>query len=232
VVKVITDILKVFANNNLFEEGVELIGSWCFQLYQKHLGAESFPLRTQDIDFLIPNPFRGKDHADFIQQLEDLGFNRNFKRDGTIYLWNAELKIEFITPEKGRGVDSSIKIKKLGINAIPLRFVTLLLDNPIIIVDDGIKILVPNPVNFCLHKLIVASRRPEIEKSLKDLQQAICTSTIVNKEELLKLFNSLPKKWKAAIMQMLEKSKKELPLLIEEITELELTLQSVDKKAM
>lgn len=45
-IKTIADILKVFANSNLFEEGVELIGSWCFQLYQKHLGAESFPLRT------------------------------------------------------------------------------------------------------------------------------------------------------------------------------------------
>lgn len=42
-------ILKVFADNNLFNEGVELIGSWCFQLYQRHLGAKSFPLRTQDI---------------------------------------------------------------------------------------------------------------------------------------------------------------------------------------
>ena len=56
-IKTIADILKAFANNNLFEEGVELIGSWCFQLYQRHLGAKSFPLRTQDIDFLIPNPF-------------------------------------------------------------------------------------------------------------------------------------------------------------------------------
>lgn len=41
-IKVIADILKVFADNNLFEEGVELIGSWCFQLYQKHLGAKVF----------------------------------------------------------------------------------------------------------------------------------------------------------------------------------------------
>lgn len=54
-------ILKVFADNSLFEEGVELIGSWCFQLYKKHLGAKEFPLRTQDIDFLVPNPYHGKD---------------------------------------------------------------------------------------------------------------------------------------------------------------------------
>lgn len=152
-VKLIGQILKVFADNQLFDEGVELIGSWCFQLYQKHLGAESFPLRTQDIDFLVPNPFHGKEHTDFIEQLEKLGFNRDFNRNGSMYLWNAELKIEFISPEKGRGQDGAIKIKKLGINAIPLRFVGLLLDNPISIVEDNINILVPNPANFVFTNL-------------------------------------------------------------------------------
>jgi hypothetical protein len=231
-IEITRKILKVFADNGLFNEGVELIGSWCFQLYQKHLGAKSFPLRTQDIDFLIPNPFHGKEHVDFIEQLEKLGFNRDFKQNGSLYLWNAELKIEFITPEKGAGVDGSIKIGKLGINAIPLRFVSLLLDNPITVVENGVKILLPNPVNFCLHKLIIASRRRKIDKSIKDLQQAICTSVIVNKQELLELFISLPKKWKTAILQMLEKARNELPLLIEEIEKLELTLQGVNNKLM
>ncbi len=225
-IKTVERILKVFSDNNLFNEGVELIGSWCFQLYQKHLGAKNFPLRTQDIDFLIPNPFHGKNHLGFIKQLEDLGFNFDFRRDGSLYLWNAELKIEFITPEKGRGSDDSIKIRKLGFNAIPLRFVALLLNNPITITEGGIKILVPNPTNFCLHKLIIASRRRNIDKSLKDLQQAICTSVILDSKEIQKLFISLPKKWKQAILRMLEKSKRELPMLSEEVDKLEFTLQS------
>ncbi|MFH1359815.1 MAG: GSU2403 family nucleotidyltransferase fold protein [Candidatus Omnitrophota bacterium] len=228
-IKVIREILKVFYDNGLFDEGVELIGSWCFQLYQKHLGAQSFPLITQDIDFLIPNPFRGKNHSGFIDQLENLGFNVDFKSDGSIYLWNAELKIEFITPEKGRGTNSSIKIRKLGINAIPLRFVALLCDNPVSIVEDGMKILVPRPANFCLHKLIVASRRKKVDKYLKDLQQAICTSVIVDKAELLDLFNSLPKKWRVAIIQMVDRSKDELPLLSQETEKLERTLQNAKK---
>lgn len=230
--KLIEQILKVFAANHLFDEGVELIGSWCFHLYQKHLGAKSFPLRTQDIDFLIPNPFHGKEHADFIEQLEGLGFSCDFKRDGSLYLWNAELKIEFITPEKGRGVDSAIKIKKLGVNAIPLRFVSLLLDNPISIIEDGVKVRVPNPANFCLHKLIIASRRVKDEKSIKDLQQGICTSVIVDKQEIKRLFDSLPKKWRQAIGRMLEKSKKELPLLEEEIKALAFTLQNAEKQIL
>lgn len=229
-VKLIEQILKVFADNQLFDEGIELIGSWCFHLYQKHLGARSFPLRTQDIDFLIPNPFRGKEHANFIEQLEKLGFTCDFKRDGSLFLWNAELKIEFITPEKGRGVDSAIKIKKLGITAIPLRFVSLLLDNPISIVEDNVKIRVPNPANFCLHKLIIASRRIKVDKSIKDLQQGICTSVIVDEHEIKLLFDSLPRKWRLAIVRMLEKSKREIPLLIGEIETLSLALQNPKKQ--
>jgi len=229
VVNLVGKILKVFADNDLFDEGIELIGSWCFQLYVKHLGAKSFPLRTQDIDFLVPNPFCGKDHPNFIKQLESLGFVCEFKRDGSLYLWNADLKIEFITPEKGRGVDGSIRIKKLGLSAIPLRFVMLLLDNPIKLREKGIDISLPNPVNFCLHKLIIASRRKNIDKNIKDLQQAICTSTIVEGEEINTLFVSLPKKWKQSIINMLEKSKNELPLYTTEIAKLEDTLQ-IDSK--
>ncbi len=228
-VEIIKNILKVFADNNLFDEGIEIIGSWCFQLYQKHLGAKSFPLLTQDIDFLIPNPYKGKEHTNFLNQLEEIGFRCDFQRDGSIYLWNAELKIEFITPEKGRGTDKAIEIKKLGINAIPLRFVGLLLDNPLTIIDEGIKILLPNPVNFCLHKLIIASRRRKIDKSLKDLQQAICTSVIVDAEETQKLFQSLPKKWKQAIIRMLNKSRVELPLFGEEINKFLFVLQNIER---
>jgi hypothetical protein len=225
-IKDVKKILKVFADNNLFAEGVELIGSWCFQLYQSHLGVQSFPLRTQDIDFLIPNPFQGKVHPDLIKQLEDLGFTCDFNRDGSMYLWNAELKIEFLTPEKGRGSNRSIKIKKLGLNAIPSRFTGVLLNNPLVITAGGIKILIPNPANFCLHKLIVASRRRKIDKILKDLQQAIYTAAIVDENEIQELFRSLPKKWKQIILNMLEKANKEFPLLTENINKLELTLQN------
>jgi len=229
VIKLVADILKVFADNNLFNEGIELIGSWCFQLYQKHLGAKSFPLRTIDIDFLIPNPYRGKEHTDFVNQLESLGFSSDCKRDGSLYLWSEELKIEFITPEKGRGVEKAVRIKKLGINAIPLRFANLLLEKPVTVVENGIKILVPNPAHFCLHKLIVASRRRKIDKSLKDLEQAICTSVIVDDQEMKQLFQSLPKRWREVIIRMLGKAETELPLLSEEIEKLEFALQNIEE---
>ena len=122
-----------------------------------------------------------------------------------------------------------MKTKNNWIACEPIGFVGLLLDSPITIAENGVKILVPNPANFCLHKLIIASRRRNIDKSLKDLQQAICTSIIVDKQGVCKLFNSLPKKWKQSIVRMLEKSKRELPLLSKEIDELAVTLQTAEK---
>ncbi|MFH1379733.1 MAG: GSU2403 family nucleotidyltransferase fold protein [bacterium] len=224
-IDLIRKILKVFANNNLFEEGVELIGSWCFQLYKEHLGAKEFPLRTQDIDFLIPNPFRGNEHREFIEQIEALGFRCNFNKDGSVYFWNSEIKIEFISPEKGRGSDAAILVKKLGIKAIPLRFVNLLLENPITIVDNGLKIKVPNPVNFCLQKLIISTRRRKPEKIAKDIQQAICTSTIIDMKKLYTEYITLPVKWRKAIIKSLNGAKDTMPLYIKDIEKLFFTLQ-------
>ena len=59
--EIIEEILKIFAKNGLFDEGIELIGSWSFLVYQKYLRARSLPFATHDVDFLIPNPFHGKD---------------------------------------------------------------------------------------------------------------------------------------------------------------------------
>jgi hypothetical protein len=219
-------ILKIFYENNLFEEGVELIGSWCFQLYVRHLGAKPFPLRTQDIDFLIPYPFKGKDHKDLIKQLEKIGFEKDFTIEGHLFLWNSDLKIEFLVPQKGKGIQRAIKIKNLEITAIPLRFVSLLLDNPITVREGKIEIKLPNPANFCLHKLLIVSRRRKMEKGLKDLQQAICTFSVVEKKYLQKVFIGLPKRWRIAVLKVLEKAKKELPLFKENIEEFIFTLQN------
>ncbi len=67
-------ILAIFERHGLWDEGVELIGSWCFYLYQRHLGVKPYPFKTQDIDVLLPYPYRGhikvaedvaaNDHAD------------------------------------------------------------------------------------------------------------------------------------------------------------------------
>ncbi|OGS23480.1 MAG: hypothetical protein A2297_01625 [Elusimicrobia bacterium RIFOXYB2_FULL_48_7] len=224
--KIINKILAVFEENGLWEDGVELVGSWCFNLYQEHLGVKSYPLKTQDIDFLIPVPFKSRKHIDLVEELGKIGFQHSFNQDGSIYLWNAELKIEFLVPQKSKGDDKAIDIKGLSIKAIPLRFVNILLDHPITVEDNGINIRIPNPSAFCLQKIIVAFRRKKLDKRIKDLEQAIYVFEITNKNDLKHLFMSFPKPWQKAIIINLKDSKKLLPLLEDDISRILDTLQN------
>lgn len=219
-------ILQVFHENGLFDEGVQLIGSWCYRLYQKHLGAPQFPIRTQDVDFLIPYPYRGRTSS-FINELEQLGFRYDFNSDGTLYLYNTELRIEFLTVMKGRGLEGTIKIKELGISVTALRFVNLLFENPLTIREGSLAVRVPNPANFCLHKLLIASRRKKQDKMLKDLEQAIYTSLISKPEQLRAVYKTLPHKWQRTIISMLAKAQTSLPSLKNETQNLTSVLSSL-----
>jgi hypothetical protein len=165
-----------------------------------------------------------------VKELEEIGFRCDFNTDGSMYFWNSELKIEFIVPEKGRGAAGIVHIRELGLKAIPLRFVNLLLDNPIFISEDNMEILLPNPVNFCLHKLLIASRRKSLDKNLKDIEQALYTSAMISDYVVSKLFDSLPKSWRQKILITLEHARTELPLLRNESERLLLVLQEDEKQ--
>jgi hypothetical protein len=84
-------IVRVFHDNGLFEEGVQLIGSWCYRYYQMHLGAPNYPLRTQDVDFLIPYPYRGSGRP-LGTDLEKLGFRCEFNSDASMHFVNPRTK--------------------------------------------------------------------------------------------------------------------------------------------
>jgi hypothetical protein len=232
VLEIIEEILKVFAKNGLFDEGIELIGSWSFLVYQKYLGARSLPFVTQDVDFLIPNPFYGREHPDLVEQLESLGFRHDFRSDGSVFLWKADFVIEFLTPDKGRGAAHSVNFKKLGIRAVPLRYLGLLLEDPMTVSVEGIKVRVPKPANYFFHKLIISARRKNMGKSRKDLEQAICTSVIVDAEDMAGRFKRFPKGWRTDILKVLFRAEKNLPLYAKELARIELALQSGVNKSM
>ena len=230
--EIIAGILNVFAKNGLFEEGVELIGSWSFLIYQKYLGARSLPFVTHDVDFLIPNPFRGREHPELVQQLELLGFRHDFRNDGSVFLWKADFAIEFLTPEKGSGSGEPINFKKLGLNAVPLRYMDLLLEDSMTVSVEGIKVRVPNPANFFLHKLILSAKRKNRAKAGKDLEQAICASVIVDAGDMANRFRKFPKGWRMDILKVLARPEKSLPLYAKEIERINLALQNAADGAL
>ncbi|OIN97662.1 hypothetical protein AUJ66_02460 [Candidatus Desantisbacteria bacterium CG1_02_38_46] len=221
-------VLKIIDDNNLWKEGIILIGSWCFFLYQKYFGVRKYPFKTQDIDLLIKTPYRGKKKVSLVDIFEPLGFHHSFKADGSIYLWNPELKIEFLVPERGRGTDKAISIRELSIRAIPLRFLDIILDEPITVEDEGVAISIPNPAAFCLHKLLISQRRMKKDKKIKDMEQALYVSEVLKLEEIDKLYSTFPKKWKIRIKKSLEDAKLLFPLLNDLIDKLSFILQNLD----
>ena len=209
---IVKKILRVFEENHLWERGIELIGSWCFILYQKHFGVKPYPLRTVDIDFLIPLPYRSKEKIDLIGLLEPLGFKAGFNSDGSMYLWSADLRIEFLTAERGRGSDKAKEIKNLSLKAIPLRFVDILFKNPVMVKEEGIKISIPNPAAFTVHKILISARRKRPDKKHKDLEQAFHVLEAIDLGDVKHIYNSLPKTWRKLILDSMRNSVRTFPL--------------------
>jgi len=225
-IKIVKNILKIFDNYELWDEGVELIGSWCFELYQKNFNVRKYPLKTVDIDFLVPYPYRGRTKVNLVEKFEQIGFRVNFNSDGSFYLTNGEMRIDFLSPELGRSCDKVFLIKNLSLKTIPLRYMDILLKDKVSIKEGDLNISIPSPLNFSLHKLLIAQRRKDKSKKIKDIEQAIFTLEVVDPEKFKDEFLKLPNKAKRYILKSLEEAKEHMPLQEEFIRNIILTLQN------
>ncbi len=213
----VKELLKTFTQNNLWDYGVEIIGSWCFIIYQKYLPVEKYPLRTQDVDILIPLPYRGP-RIDISSILKLLGFEEHINPDGSTYFAGSGLKIEFIAPKKGRPSSRPPYVKKLNITPQTLRFTEVLLMSPALIkISRGIKVLFPSPASFVIHKLLISQRWNSREKRQKDLRQAVFLLKYVlsvdeEKERLKKIWKEIPEGWKKRVKKALKEARSTSPL--------------------
>ena len=211
----VKEILYVLARAGLWEEGIELIGSWAFRLYQEHFGVSPFPLRSDDLDFAISLPYLGKE-AHIPELLKEIGFREGFNLDGSIYFYRPGLRVEFLVPKKGRNATTLVKIKKLSLSAQPLRFLDILLDEPAEIkISKKLRIKIPSLSAFLIHKLIIFQRRWEKADASKDLQQiiAVAKTVVTEKEErkrISKIWASIPNGWKNKVIKGIEIGMKEL----------------------
>jgi hypothetical protein len=92
------------------------------------------------------------------------------------YVATSGLKVDFLTPNRGRDTEEPRNLPALGTDAQPLRFLDFLIRDPVpavLLHGTGVLVSVPVPERFALHKLIVARRRrEESAKREKDLLQA------------------------------------------------------------
>lgn len=187
-----------------------LIGSWCQHFYRSYfVGLRYTPtIRTRDVDFLVPVPFRIKNKVDVEELLRDEGFVVTFSGGaGYMKLMHPDLIVEFLVPEKGKGSDRPYPLPQLSMNAQPLRFLDYLLQNTIRIEAEGLKIKVPHPSAFALHKLIISARRTKEEKLLKDRKEALAILTALVRKgdagEIRKMFEKMPAGWRKRVLDML-----------------------------
>lgn len=191
------EIIKILARH-----GVKsiLIGSYCMPVMRDELGLSLPTIKTQDIDFLVNLPYRGKE-ADVESVLKPLGFSIGFAPDGSTYFTNGMFKVEFLAPGKGRGSDKAVSIRQLKIRATPLRYPQMLSEQPLKMMKEDYTFFIPNPWTLAFHKILVSQNRKAKDKKEKDLLQAAgLLRGIVEKPEMLtkalSYLNTLPEKWK------------------------------------
>ena len=192
-------------------EHIVVIGSWCIYFYRNYfIDTEySSSIRTRDIDFLVPIPTKFKKKIDIPEMVKDLGFIEDFHRKGLIRLIHPDLIIEFLVPQKGKGRDTPYPLPELGINAQALRFLEFLIENTIKLEFDNLKLNLPHPAAFGLHKLIVSSRRMKEEKKNKErLEAKRILQFLIKKgegEKIRNLFETMPRRWRTKVFNALEK---------------------------
>ena len=206
------EILRRFRREKLLGNLV-LIGSWCLIFYEDYFqsgkAVNAAALKTRDIDFLVPSPSKIVHKIDIPALFEDLGFVVTIGgSNGLIRLNHPDLILEFLVPERGRGQDKPVNLPQLGMNATALRSLNFLTENVIHVKVEDFHILVPHPVNFSLHKLIVAQRRSNKDKSIKDRQMGIrLLNDLIKKGDgglIRRIFDAAPTKWRKEIVKGLD----------------------------
>lgn len=189
---------------------VLLIGSWCGHFYSVYFEEQKFnpTIQTLDIDFLIPEPKRisSKD-VPLTPLLEPLDFDTEFTGSGWTRFVHPELRVEFLVPRLGPQSDDPKSIKEWSIKAMPLRHTHVLTKHVIQIEEAGIKVSLPHPAAFALHKLFVSGRRKEKGKAIRDQELSLRLLEVLKEKgefrTLKKIWSEFTKNEKVEILAVI-----------------------------
>lgn len=213
---IFAELMAAFEKAGLWDEGLMLIGSWCFNVYVQALGVAFYPLRTMDFDFALRIPYRG-DKADVDALLRNLGF--------TARVDAGHGKIDYVLPGVGmvevfidreQATDEAVaKVRKdLAIFPAPVENLRILIDNPVTVKVHGVHkaVTLPSLPAFFVHRLITARfgeyRDAALypEKIRKDLKQAALVAARIAEDrpligELQRIARGLPDDLKEKMRQ-------------------------------
>lgn len=181
-------LLAALADAGLFKTGAALVGTYAFMALGNQLGVAwaGRAATTQDVDVAhgrsveLALPGARLDLPGVLEGLE-MGYHPVPKLDprqpSTSFLFRGQqLRLDLLTPPHGRRT-APIEVPALNAAAQPLKYLEYLLEAPQPAVLVGARVLrvtVPDPARFAVHKLLVAGVRPATEaaKARKDLDQA------------------------------------------------------------
>ena len=135
---VLAELIAALDKQGLWDLGLELVGSWCFKVYQNYCGVEFYPFRTLDVDLAVRLPYRGE-KRDVGGLLKSLGFEEKFNMaDGSIAYSNGEITVEFLRARQGSGArKDKPQIPELGLAPVAVPYLDLILTNPLDLGHQG-----------------------------------------------------------------------------------------------
>jgi hypothetical protein len=213
----IEEIVTALAREGLWEAGAEIVGSWCFRIYQQFLGVSVYPVRTDDLDILVPLPWRGR-AVDLAELLRCMGFVERITPDESTVYHRPGIRVEFLSAARGRAAGKAAPARGLGVRSQPLRFMDLLLDNPLSVkIMAGVTVRVPAPTAFLLHKLLICLRRTKEHKRVKDMAQAIAVARFVlgsdaERGKLQDAWRTLLPSWRERVFKAIGQARRAHPL--------------------
>ena len=183
------DLTAALARAGLFRLRGILVGTTGFQTYGPLLGVRipGGALRTADIDVaqdygvslalddvIDPLMFEALSSVDPTFRAITDTFSPNVPR---AFVNDSQFRVDILTTNRGAPTRGASLLPSLGTVATALRFLDFLLRDPIeavLLHRSGVRVTVPSPQRFAVHKLIVAIDRkgPSAVKSAKDIMQA------------------------------------------------------------
>jgi len=184
-------VLQLLSEARVFQLGGVLIGTLAFRTLANVLGVkfDQSALRTQDVDITqdpaigiaLARETRAVDLDEALTEA-DLGFQAipalDRKNPSTSFkIRGRDLRVDLLTPMRGRESSAPIYLPAFNLSAQPLRFLEYLIETPIqatVIATDAVLVNLPDPSRFALHKLWTSGKRsPGFQtKARKDLSQA------------------------------------------------------------
>ncbi len=182
----IGQVLSALSSAGIFRLRGVLVGTVAYQTYAAMLGVRlpAAMVQTSDIDlaqFADVSVAVGETTTPALEILRQA--NPSFRAVPHLvppfsvsYAASNGLRVDFLTPNRGRDTEVPRPLLAFGTAALPLRFLDFLIRDPedaVLLHEAGVLVSVPTPERFAIHKLIVAQRRRAGDaKRAKDLRQA------------------------------------------------------------